>query len=582
MDSVHSENSLRSPDEVMHLNRLGAFHQSRLSFVRSLVRNMATERWKFNQIRNELDDNGYGLIVYRIQTPHKNYDFVAFSTPLSADERSDRVIAERWDSSFALIDGEADENLIQHLAANAPKQEQGRMLARVLVMSRANRSVRLFDYVVKMLAQGRQPSATELSKSGYLLRTTAVYGNGKFGLGDFHRIANNTVMKASFRAQMLAVYLVRQFSFDLVNHIARYQSEESRTNAVELAPQLRRYLGIGNATGLGMAPFLVSHPALINRWIAQRELAIARVCKISAISIEQQARFEKLCQRARTHFQEFATSDNIQQQRYDDLVRELGILIDKFHPKCDSLADKEYPWQSLCHWSRQHTSIETQELVHSLILELHPEIVDPLAEQMDANEPVDIDSAQSIDDLIDTIENHYSWALSIDFDRSESQQVFWYRSEEKEEPRLGHRFEEAGAELELDIGVARDVKALHHRLTEVIADQTTGSLSGESLVGEYILQRPRSRGLIRRIQHAANAPFAEIQDNLIASDCRPIDLLRCKLSFFGASRFDPKSDLWTRITLFQGAPLPNQLVAEDADDWAFPIMPRVVLRDPAA
>ena len=40
---------------------------------------------------------------------------------------------------------------------------------------------------------------------------------------------------------------------------------------------LRRYLGIGNATGLGMAPFLVSHPKLINAWMTARETAIARV-----------------------------------------------------------------------------------------------------------------------------------------------------------------------------------------------------------------------------------------------------------------------------------------------------------------
>jgi hypothetical protein len=63
-------------------------------------------------------------------------------------------------------------------------------------------------------------------------------------------------------------------------------------------------------------------------------------------------------------------------------------------------------------------------------------------------------------------------------------------------------------------------------------------------------------------------PYSEIRDNLIADTCLPIDMLRCKLSFFGASKFDPKSDRWTRVTLCQGAPLADELSA--ADDWWLP------------
>jgi hypothetical protein len=74
---------------------------------------------------------------------------------------------------------------------------------------------------------------------------------------------------------------------------------------------------------------------------------------------------------------------------------------------------------------------------------------------------------------------------------------------------------------------------------------------------------------IERVQLAGRYPYGEIRDNMIASDCLPIDMLRCKLSFFGASKFDPKSDLWTRITLCQGAPLPDELDAS-ADDWWLP------------
>ena len=69
---------------------------------------------------------------------------------------------------------------------------------------------------------------------------------------------------------------------------------------------------------------------------------------------------------------------------------------------------------------------------------------------------------------------------------------------------------------------------------------------------EAMINFPEIRNIIRRIIINKTSPYSEIQDNLVGKQMRPIDLLRCKLSFFGASKYDPKSDLWTRITLFQG------------------------------
>ena len=50
----------------------------------------------------------------------------------------------------------------------------------------------------------------------------------------------------------------------------------------------------------------------------------------------------------------------------------------------------------------------------------------------------------------------------------------------------------------------------------------------------------------------------------------PIDLLRCKLSFFGATRFDPRSDRWLRITMYKGVPFPDELDSLDPDDLFYP------------
>ena len=106
--------------------------------------------------------------------------------------------------------------------------------------------------------------------------------------------------------------------------------------------------------------------------------------------------------------------------------------------------------------------------------------------------------------------------------------------------------------------------ALHRELAALPAADLDRSTA------EFLLERPRWRGIVRRIQSLAPLPYGEIQDNLIGEACLPIDLLRCKLSIFGAAKFDPKSDRWTRITLFQGAPTVDELGTSEADDWAFP------------
>ena len=66
--------------------------------------------------------------------------------------------------------------------------------------------------------------------------------------------------------------------------------------------------------------------------------------------------------------------------------------------------------------------------------------------------------------------------------------------------------------------------------------------------------------------------YSEIHESLTHKKMKPIDILRFKLSFFGATKFDPKSNLWTRITLFQGAPLPYQIIKKQKIEWFFPIL----------
>ena len=270
---------LRDPSVVMKLSRLGSFHQSKLSFLRSFIREF--KDWNYKRNLFDLDKRGYGTAVYSFEKNERNYSLVCFSQHIEPHERSDRVIATKWDAAFVLHDGIPTDKDINRLRENVPKQEIGRVSYKELTLSRANKSVRAFEHVVDSLSNGKQPNKDLLGKVGYLYRTTAVYGSGKFGLADRFRIKDRKEIYGPFRLEMMLVYLVRQFTFDQVNHIAKSKNPDK---AVELNNDIARNLGIGNSTGLGMAPFIVNHPTLLHNWIFCREKALQDIRSIKAVS----------------------------------------------------------------------------------------------------------------------------------------------------------------------------------------------------------------------------------------------------------------------------------------------------------
>ena len=179
---------LREPKSVMKLSKLGSFHQTKLSFLRSFLNEF--KDWKYKRDLFDLDEYGYGRAVYSFQKKKRIYSLVCFANKINDDERSDRVIATKWDAAFTLHDGIPTKLDLDRLSENVPKQEVGRVSYKELTLSRANKSLRIFEHVVESLSNGVQPDKNILSKVGYLYRTTAVYGSGKFGLADRFRIKN--------------------------------------------------------------------------------------------------------------------------------------------------------------------------------------------------------------------------------------------------------------------------------------------------------------------------------------------------------------------------------------------------------
>ncbi len=550
---------LRPPDTVMKLARLGSFHQSRLSFMRVLLRRLVREKWTVERVRFDIDPPGVGVAVYEARGPERTYSLVAFGHDLAADQRSDRVIAQAWDATFALVDGVVDPATIDRLAANVPLQEAGRVSARELTLSRANRSVRLFDHVVDRLAAGEQPDSAMLDEVGYLMRTTAVYGSGKFGLADRERIADRPELAGPFQAEMLTVFLIRAFSLDLVEYLAQRRSPST---AVAMEPALRRTLGVGNATGLGMAPFVINHPSLFSNWIVARETALARVRALPEAEPHAQARFLELLERARLNAAGWRSVHELQVEKVATLVADLDAL----RAVAPEIVAGAEPWDRVVRWAEDSLGLEGQEQLVSLVLEPYGALVDDLATEMGADEDTvfDIDGSMTTDDLTALVTDLYGWALGIDWTDLDETARAWYVSEDKLEPRMGERHEEVIEPYESPLAPGRDAARLHADLV---------AWDGEPSVAAFLLAHPEHRFVTRRVQQSIAFPYAEIRENTISSDVLPIDMLRCKLSYFGATHFDPRSDRWVRIIMFRHAPFPDELdglLEATVDDWCYP------------
>ena len=558
---------MRPASQVMQLNRLGSFHQSRLSFMRTLVRRMVQENWQINSTVFDLDTEGYGTAVYEVKAKYGTYSYVLFSHYLDPENRNDRVIADQWDLTMALCEGTVDGEQLEFLRNNVPKQEAGRVDSRVFVLSRGNRSGRTFDYVVDQLTQGRQPDVDVIAEVGYLYRTTAAYGSGKLGMADWEKVrTKHRDFARPFAAEMFTCFMLRHFSLQHADYIAAQRAPKT---AVKLDDDIKRYFGIGNSTGLGMAPFLINHPLLINQWIEQRETALARAIMAGADGLDTAIldRFATAAARVIQHLGEISTGDT-QQNVSNGLVREeLQELEQWLRAEGINIIASRYSWAELVQYAECNWHIETQEVINSMLIELYPELVDELEEMMAVEEDQHLVPQMSLGDLKALIEDKYDWALAIDFSRAESQGSFWYRSEEKMEPRLGQTCVDMGMEKQMPLAIGRMVRECYDEICMYMAEFP------QQDVAHFILQQPNFSGAICRIQTMARSQYGDIRENLVHSDVLPIHLLRCKLSFFGVSKFDPRSRLWVRNTMFQGAPLISDFGKPFFDDWQFPIKP---------
>ena len=544
----------REPKEIMTLSRLGSFHQSKLSFLRSFLREF--KNWKFEQTLFDLNSDGHGTAVYSVSNEERTYSLICFANELNSDERSDRVIATKWDAAFVLYDGTPSMDDLNRLKENVPKQEVGRVSYKELTLSRANKSVRIFNHVIQSLSEGIQPNIKLISDVGYLYRTTAVYGSGKFGLADRYRIKERPEIYGPFRLEMMLVYLVRQFTFDQVNHIAK---SKNPNKAIELDYDIARNLGIGNSTGLGMAPFIVNHPTLLHNWIFSREEALRQIRKIEKVDPKDFDFFKSCLNKSKININSWNTDSEYQNKKINDLKLDLENLFTNFFSTMD--ISQDYIWNSLYEWIENNLSDEGIEYIVSMMMEPYDTIIDSLVAKMSSDEDryFDIPGEKTVGALLDIIEKNYSNILNINFDSEDSVANFWFISKNKEEPRVANRYEDEGSELEQPLAIARDIVELYKRLNKSHRSNT---------IAEFLILNHEVRHVVRRCFIIEKFPYSEIQDNTTDINLVPIDMLRLKLSFFGAQKFDPRSNKWLRINMYQGAPLIHELKSSD-DTWMY-------------
>ena len=278
-----------------------------------------------------------------------------------------------------------------------------------------------------------------------------------------------------------------------------------------------------------MAPFLILHPQLIDRWVQQREQALALALSESPTetSIGQLSLSLK---RARQYFEETWIENAGQAARNETVVSELNDCITWLEASQQSISD----WTELTSYLATHASLETQELVNGLLIDLHPSSTMGLEDAMSVDEQMMLVPEMSVDELTSLLETRYAWALYEDYESPQAQHWFWYKSAEKKS-RARQTRRRLGIGKELPLAIGPSLKQLHESLGQFAAKNPSAT------VIEFLLKHPELMATVRRAQTMAETNYGEIRSNLWAESMKPMHLLRAKLSF------------WVRIVLTRRA-----------------------------
>ena len=229
----------------------------------------------------------------------------------------------------------------------------------------------------------------------------------------------------------MLVYLIRQFTFDQVNHIAKCKNPQK---SIQLDDKVSRSLGIGNSTGLGMAPFIVNHPTLLNNWILAREKSLKKIREIKTIALKDKELFLNCLSNSYKNIASWNTDSDFQKKKINQLIIDLKKLNQYLKSEFDF--NKNYPFNELYLWIEKNLNEECIEYTVSMMMEPYSEIVNPYIKEMSSDEEkyFNIPTDRTISDLRNILENKYKEIIKIDFSKKENNQNFWFISKNKEVP----------------------------------------------------------------------------------------------------------------------------------------------------
>ena len=525
---------LRPPAVVMQPAMMGAARLTRYSFSRTMLRRAVRGRWLARRTRFDIDGRGHGEAVYEIDAGGHKLSFVAFTTTIDESEHTDRVIAERWEIAGALVEGDLTTGFLGLLRREVPRQEAGRFDRRVLVLTRGNRSVRFFDYLVDALASGRQPDPHLVADAGYILRSTAFYANGKYGMRSFEGYSDDHPLRVPYRAQFVCAWLFRELGYDLVEHCARARDGAA---AVGFDQRWRRYFGLGNATGLGLVPFAFKHPRVIHAWVAIREMALADVRALAG-SRDRLERLDAWIDRAHLHFVHGTDGDC---RPFLSSVDVASVVV-QVRDALERCRRDPLPFDALYRWAESRGP-ETAELVVSLLLELHDgddELIDGLL-TVDEHSP--LDPAATVGHMRTVMESTFEWLACLDLDDQSADARWWVISDNAEEPRRARRDRLEPACRDVAIDVALRLWRLRGAL-DTYHDATP--------IHRVLSEHPEHRLAAERLS-LGDCAYAEPRDNACSAHYLPLLLQRFQLAMYGMDNFKPKS---TRLA--EGDPVPGR------------------------
>lgn len=549
------------PHTLMDPRNLGAMQPTRLSASRSFMAKMIRENWKIEREVFELDARGNGQLRYAVTTPEGSLTFVAFLQEPHNKNRTGRIIGTSWDMVGALLDGVATSEQVRATREEIPRLYEGRATPNTLVWFRSNQSLRIFREARTALAEGRQPDAKELHRVGYLMRNTGLDGNGTFGTIPFAAIPDTHPLAVSYHAQMLSAYLMRELSVDVVEELARL---DSPATAVKLDRDIKRLLGVGNGSALGLAMLFYNRPVLVNSYISAYLDVLDHILNDpSSSTSEKLAELESHLNRTIRYRSFLGTS-------YRFFTSNMEIVADLRRIRAQVRAGMRGDISTTngrTILGEIHCEIETKvskEALHSfsaLLIELDPDYCDDVAQSRLAfDELLDLPPQTTLQEVRGAIARAFRWALELPLNDEENRDRVWYQSRAAEEPRSGPR-EEVPDAHELIQSYPDQVRELVAAIDEV-DDASTAT------VGALIAKRPDLEYIARLVVALADKPYATAHVDPHDTDFVPVWVIRFVNSFIhGLDRTEDHMGRDVRGLIFEGAPYRDEIVDADASTW---------------